>query len=149
MMKNSFKGSLFFVVFAVSACAARGPETEVASSADSYGYAIAYPSTLKELNKRYADHADEARKMIGDVTNSDEAFLKSEESWQQVLEVVEAAERDGRSRAYVTTMEENQATAAFFQKEKDAIAKRISNNVKTGALNSGCTCEIKAYGRVV
>jgi hypothetical protein len=46
-------------------------------------------------------------------------------------------------------MKENQSTATFFEEEKDAIARQISNNVKTGARSGGCECEIKAYGRVI
>jgi hypothetical protein len=149
MMKTILTVSIICVVFTSGACVARGPEIEVVSSANSYGYAVAYPATLKEMNKRYVEHTDEVRKIIGDFATYDEGFLESEENWQQVLAVVEGADRSGRSRAYVTTMKENQSTEAFFEEEKEAIARRISNNVKTGALSSGCTCEIKSYGRVI
>jgi hypothetical protein len=148
-MKTVLVSLVCFVGIIFSACASRRPATEVASSAHFPAYAVAYPSALKEMNKRYGEYVDEARKIIGDFATYGEEFSTSEKSWLQVLDVVEGADRDGRSRAYVKTMEENDSTARFFEEEKEAIARRISNNVKTGAFSSGCECEMNVYGRVV
>lgn len=149
MMKTVLVSLVCFVGLTFSACASRGPAPEVVSSAHFSAYAVAYPSALKEKHKRYGEYVDEARKIISDFPIYGEEFSTSEKSWQQVLEVFEGADRDGRSYVYVTTMEENDSTARFFAEEKEAIARRISNNVKTGASSSGCECEMNVYGRVV
>ena len=120
-----------------AACSAPKPEPEFASSANHGHYARDYPAELNLVTKAFSDRRVEARKLMGDF-GTYPGKLKDPPSWAHVLEVVDRADEDGRSYAYVDRLRRVQAASAFFETEKDELNKKIVGSVAYTAKKKGC-----------
>jgi hypothetical protein len=122
---------------ALAACSAPKPEPEFATSANHSHYARDYPAELGATTKGFSERRAEARKIMGEF-NGYPSKLKDPPSWPHVLEVVDRADEDGRSYAYVDRLRRVQGAAAFFDAEKDEINRKVAGSVAYVAKKKSC-----------
>ncbi len=139
------------LVVAVSAafvlsCASKKPVPKTASSADSPTYAIAYPAALNTALTAYTEDTAKAKEKQAafsgyraEVSDADPAALKA---------IYVEADATGRGQAYADKAAEARAVRAFFDREKDDIARRVNGNVVAAKEKAECQCELDTYGTV-
>ena len=130
----------------LQACANKKPVPQIASSAESPGYAAEYPEALNGQVVEYKSGTTAAKEKSGIFEGYPDVL--TEPDWQVVLAVVEAADREGRGQAYADRMVETEMARKFFEREKDDITRRINGAVTSGAEKAGCECELDSYGKI-
>jgi hypothetical protein len=134
------RASLALAIAALAAspaCSAPKPEPEYATSTNHSHYARDYPADLGALTKGWNDRRAEARKIMADFSGYPGKF-KDPPSWAHVGEVIDRADEDGRSYAYVERLRRVQGAAAFFDAEKDEINRKVAGSVAYTAKKKGC-----------
>jgi hypothetical protein len=121
----------------VPACSAPKPEPELASSAGHSHYARDFPEKLQAVTKEFGSRRAEARKVMGEL-NGYPGKLKEPVSWAHVLEIVERADEDGHSFAYVDRLRRVKEASLFFEAEADEINKKVAGSVAYTAKKKGC-----------
>ena len=134
--RTSLALALSLAVGALPACSAPKPEPEYASSANHSHYARDYPEKLNAVTADFSARRAEARKILGELGGYP-GKLK-DPSWAHVLEIVERADEDGRSHAYVGRLRRVEGASAFFETEKDEINKKVGGSVAYTAKKKGC-----------
>jgi hypothetical protein len=86
-------------------------------------YALAYPAALEASRKQLVDDKTRATELTNQIR---ERQLKTAADPQLLVEIVERADRAGRSRSFVTAQREARAFRAFWEEERGAIAARVS-----------------------
>src|SRR5260370_37485185 len=66
------------------------------------------------------------------------ARLKEPVAWAHVLEIVERAEEDGHSYAYVARLRRVAGASAFFVTEIDEVNRKVAGSVAYTAKKKGC-----------
>src|SRR6187431_819536 len=94
------------VLLAGAACTNEKPEPLTASSASQAGYAERYPESLGAARGRFGEQEAEAKKTGQEFQSYPDAL--NDPSWPDYLVVVEKADEDGRSAAYVERLKEVQ-----------------------------------------
>jgi hypothetical protein len=135
--RSSLPLALFLVLGGTAACSAPKPEPEFASSANHSHYARDYPETLNAVTKDFSTRRSEARKVMGEL-NGYPSKLKDPVVWAHVLEVVERADEDGHSHAYVARLRRVGEAGVFFEAEFDEINKKVAGSVAYAAKQKGC-----------
>ncbi|MFT3771241.1 MAG: hypothetical protein QM820_37980 [Minicystis sp.] len=125
---------------ALPACSAPKPEPEIASSAALGTYAKVWPAELEAAVKDFSDRRAEARKILGELP-SQPAKLKDPD-WVHVLEIVSRADEDGRGYAYVERARRVAAVQAFYDAEKDDLARKVAGSVIFVAKKKSCDPEV-------
>jgi hypothetical protein len=118
------------------ACSQPKPEPELASSANHGHYARDYPEDLNALVMDFSTRRAEARKLLADFPNVP-GKLK-DPSWAHVLEIVQRADEDGKSYAYVGRLKRVEGARLFFEAEKDEINKKVVGSVSYVAKKKSC-----------
>jgi hypothetical protein len=136
----STRDSLLLAVILLGAapgCAAPKPEPELASSAGHSHYARDFPEKLQAVTKDFGTRRAEARKIMGEM-NGYPSKLKEPVSFAHVLQIVERADEDGHSFAYVDRLRRVQSASLFFEAEVDEINKKVAGSVAYTAKKKGC-----------
>ena len=118
----------------------------MASSAESPGYAVAYPEALSQNLTRYADRVVQVKKST-DSFSGYPSELKDPD-WQVVTEAYTQADQTGRGREYAEKIAEQTAVQRFFDEEKDNIARRTNNAVTNALEKAKCSCDAETGGAV-
>src|SRR5437773_12179619 len=112
-------GSLTF-----TACVeAPRPEPEIASSSKHGGYAMAFAAQLNASVTEFNDRQNTARKAMA-AWNGYASALK-DPNWFHVIEIVDAADQDGRGYAYVERIRQVDGAHTFYESEKDEPFKHV------------------------
>jgi hypothetical protein len=127
----------FALALAPAACSTPKPEPEYATSANHSHYARDFPEKLNGTTKDFSDRRTAARKLMGEF-NGYPSKLKEPPSWAHVLEIVERADEDGHSHAYVARLRRVASAGAFFEAEQDEINKKVAGAVAYAAKQKGC-----------
>jgi hypothetical protein len=135
--RSSLALGLSLALGALPACGAPKPEPEYASSANHSHYAREYPEKLNAVTSDFGSRRAEARKLLGELAQGP-GKLKDPPSWAHVLEIVDRADEDGRSHAYVGRLRRVEGASAFFEAEKDEINKKVAGSVAYTAKKKGC-----------
>jgi hypothetical protein len=130
------RAALILCAGAAVACSAPKPEPEIASSSNHAHYARDFPDHLNALVKDFSDRRAEARKLSRDFGNVP-GKLK-DPNWTHVLEIVDRADEDGKSWAFVERSRRVEGASAFFDAEKDEINKKLVGSVAYTAKKKGC-----------
>ena len=133
-------------VLLVAACAKKTPEPQIASSANSPGYAVAYPEALSQNLTRYADGVIEVQKNQ-DAFAGYPSELKDPD-WQIVTTAYQQADETGRGREYAERIQEQRAVERFFEEEKDDIARRTNGAVTNALEKAKCSCDAETGGAI-
>ena len=128
----------------LAACSAPLPEPQIASSATEGGYVTGYPEALQSVALRFAQRKGDAKK-------SEQSFSSypgqlKDPDWNKVLEIVSAADRVGKSQAYVDRVREVEGAAAFFTSEREEITKKVGGAATFVVKKKGC--DVDVYGSV-
>ncbi len=134
--RSSLALGLSLAVALLPACSAPKPEPEYASSANHSHYARDYPEKLNAVTTGFTERRAEARKLLGEL-GAAPGKLK-DPSWPHVLEIVDRADEDGRSHAYVGRLRRVEGASAFFEAEKDEINRKVGGSVAYTAKKKGC-----------
>ncbi len=129
------------VLSSLAACSAPKPEPEIASSAPQGHYAATYPQDLTSAATGFSQGQTEVRDKLREV-KAYPSELK-EPDWSRVRQVVEAADRDGKSYAYVERMRRVSGANDFFTTEKDEITKKVAGSAQYVAKQKGCDVDIQ------
>lgn len=124
----------------LAACSAPLPEPQIASSATEGGYVTGYPEALQGVSLRFGQRKGDARKSVQSFS-SFPGQLKDPD-WSRVLEIVSAADRVGRSQAYVDRVREVEGAAAFFTQEREEITKKVGGAAQYAVKKSGCDVDV-------
>ncbi|APR75100.1 Hypothetical protein A7982_00446 [Minicystis rosea] len=125
---------------ALPACSTPKPEPEIASSASLGHYAKSWPAELNTSVKGFSDRRAEIRKILGELP-AQLGKLKDPD-WGHVLDIVTRADEDGRGYAYVERARRVEAVQAFFDTEKDELARKVSGSVVFVAKKKSCDPEV-------
>ena len=128
-------------------CASQNKAPLYASSADSPGYAVAYPQSLAATRGRMSEQQNKARQTMGEV----KTFPGDLESpnWEETLKMVDQAEADGKSEAYAKRYEETNQISAFFEEEHQEIRNVVAGSVQYAAKQNSCNEGGKLGGAAV
>lgn len=148
MEKKPKKNSLLIlacVLFALG-CASKKPQPETASSAGSAGYAAGYPAALNTALTSYTEQTAKAKE-------NDAAFAgygaEAGDADPAVLRAIYIeADKTGRGQAYADKTAEVRAVRAFFDREREDLARRINGSVQSAKEKAECKCELDTYGTV-
>jgi len=124
------------------ACSAPKPEPEIASSAPQGRYAASYPQELTAAATGFSETQNEIRSGLKEF-NGYPGQLVKEPGWGRVREIVQAADLDGKSYAYVDRMRRVEGAYEFFSTEKDEITKKVANTAQYVAKQKGCDVEVQ------
>ncbi len=128
---------LSLAALAGPACSAPKPEPEYATSANHSHYARDYPDKLNAVTTDFSERRAEARKLLGEIGGYP-GKLKEPLTWAHVAEIVDRADEDGRSHAYVGRLRRVEGASAFFDAERDEINKKVGGSVAYTAKKKGC-----------
>ena len=131
-----------FALLAGAACTNEKPEPLTASSANQAGYAERYPESLGAARGRFGEMEAEAKRTGQEFQSYPDQL--NDPSWPDYLTVVEKADEDGRSSAYVERLEEVQHVKTFFDEEKGKIGQKVGGAAQFAAKQKGC--DVDAYG---
>ncbi len=134
--------AVLMVAASALACTNQKPEPLVASSVDQAGYAERYPEALSATWEQVNDYETRVGEYLGEMQNYPEELDNPD--WPTVKQIVEEANRAGRTSAYVERLEEVRHAAIFFEEEKDEISRKVGGNVQYVAKEKGCDVEL--YG---
>jgi hypothetical protein len=125
------------------ACSNQKPAPLFSPSSDQSGYASRYPEAMASARGRIAEHESKARRKLQSfATYADE--LKEPTSYKDVRTVVDLADGAGKSAAYVERRQEVDATAAFFEDQKEDITRSVAGAAQYTAKQKNC--DVDAYG---
>jgi hypothetical protein len=128
-------------------CQNKKPVAQVESSASLYSYAADYPAALNSRMTRYTEDANKSREMLGAFKGYPASL--GDPDWATVAQIYEAADAEGRGAGFAERMAEVRIAAAFFEREKDDINRRVNSAVKNAVEKAECAnCEVEAYGKV-
>lgn len=139
-MRTTLAAALMLAFAGLPACSSRKLEPEIASSASSGAYAKSYPEELNAAVKAFSDHRAEARDLLREYP-SYPAKLKDPD-WGKVREIIELADEDGHGQAYVSRARRADAVAAFFEEEKEELARKVGGSVAFVAKKRGCDADV-------
>jgi hypothetical protein len=137
-MKPSLAYSLLLLF---SACAERQVVVRSSSSADAAGYAAAYPERIAERTATLKADAQRARSLNAELAARDKD-LPLEVDPEFLLAVVEAADKTGRSEAFVAADHEARTVRGFWDEERGTIIGRAANAAQKQAADAGCPQEL-------
>lgn len=145
------KTSLVLVLLGACVCFACGSRTDqgpqMISAAEFSGYAVNYPSQLTQLTEVYQTLRDEAQNN----SKALESYPSNLETsnWGLVSTIYERADDSGRTEPYAQAVADDRMLEAFFESERDELARRVNGAVKSSIDKNLCTCELEAYGKIV
>jgi hypothetical protein len=121
-------------------CGPAKPEPEIASSAGEATYAQQYPAAVDEQIGAFGKGQVE-------LTTLQEGFKKvpdgfdGEVDYARVADALEQADRVGRSHAFVHSVAELESVRAFFDEEREPIAKKVAGAAQYVAKQAGCASD--------
>jgi hypothetical protein len=133
-------GALFLASASVACGGAPKPEPEIVSSANHGLYAAAYGSSLSATIQDFNDRQGVARKAM-ESWNAYPGQLKDPPT-QRVLDVITAADEDGRSQQYVERIRLVDGAHTFFETEKDELNKHVGGAAQFLVKKKGCDVEV-------
>jgi hypothetical protein len=116
-------------------CGGRQMRPTIESSASAAHYALDYPAALEASRKQLADDKTRATELTNQIR---ERQVKVAADPKLLVEIVERADRAGRSRAFVTAQREARAFRAFWEQERGAIAARVSAATQKQISEANC-----------
>lgn len=128
------------LALALGACADRSKGPEIASSADSAGYAEHLPSELETLRER-SDAQTAKTTEVNSAMREYPAAL-DEPDWDLVLSIYGQADAEGRSSAYVQHQREEAMLARFHEQERKPLVRRIAASNEYVAKEKGCDVQL-------
>ncbi|MFM2419085.1 MAG: hypothetical protein RL385_3808 [Pseudomonadota bacterium] len=137
-MKKPLAYSLLLLI---SACAERQVVVRTSSSADAAGYAAAYPERIAERTATLKTDAQKARSLNAELAGRDRDLPADVDS-ELLLAIVEAADKTGRSEAYVAADHEARTVRGFWEEERGVIVGRATNAAQKQATDAGCPQEL-------
>ncbi len=130
----------------LAACAQKGPEPQLASSATQPSHAAAYGDELEHVSGRIQARSERARAIFSGFFGYGKALKAPKETW--VLQVYDRADAAGRSSAYAARRHEVESAAGFFDKEGDDIARKAGGAADFAVKKAKCE-NVNAGGAVV
>ena len=122
----------------VSACgASQQPRSTVVSSADTVGYAIAYPDDVANAANSFAEHKLRAHRLSIALTEHTPQ-LKAGDSTSLAYRVIGQADADGRRQAFVQARRDDVELRSFWDSERGPLSARIAIAVKEAQTEAGC-----------
>jgi len=115
-----------------------------ASAADQPAYAERYPAGLGSVRTRYAEDEQHLASLSGDLAKLPGTL--DAPSWGDVLQVVEAADRAGRSGDLAAAMAEADAVRTFYAGERDALRQKVGGAAEYAAKQK--QCDVELYGPI-
>jgi hypothetical protein len=134
------------LTLALTGCAKKGPEPALASSADSPTYASEFPERLAAVKRIFNEQETDARNTTQQLSGFPEELDNPD--WNQVLAIVELADREGRSQAYVERFEEIVAVGRFFKAEGEDVERKVGGSVHYAAKKKNCDADLGGTARV-
>jgi hypothetical protein len=138
-MTYSRWSSLVPFVVGLGGCAQPQPAL-YASAADQPAYAERYPAALGTTLNGYLTDEQQAHTLTGGFSKYTGQLDKP--SWPAVLEVVEAADRAGKSGDLAAGMAEAEAVRGFYASAKDPIHQKVAGSVDYAAKQKQCDAEL-------
>jgi hypothetical protein len=117
------------------ACGGRQLRPTIESSASASHYALGYPAALESSRKQLVDDKTRATELTSQLR---ERQLKTTADPQLLVEIVERADRAGRSRSFVGAQREARAFRAFWEEERGAISARVSAAAQKQISEANC-----------
>ena len=121
-------------------CGGAKPEPELASSAPHAGYAETYPASVQAVTQDIGTDQLQVKAAVQNFPRYPDE-LKAP-NYTHVLEVVQRADEEGKSYAYVDRVREIQGAKEFFDAEKDEITKKVSGSAQYVAKQKGCDVDV-------
>ena len=109
-----------------------------APSGDQPGYAVRYPTKLEALRLRFSEKESSARGALPPIRRIPDSFKNP--SWATVKEVVERADREGRSAAYADAALESETVERFMDEERNPLRQKVAGGVKYAAQQKEPEC---------
>jgi hypothetical protein len=116
-------------------CGGRQLQPSIESSASVSHYALTYPAAVEASRKQLVEDKTRATELTNQIR---ERQLKTAAEPQLLVEIVERADRAGRSRSFVTAQREARAFRAFWEEERGAIAARVSAAAQKQISEANC-----------
>lgn len=127
------------VALAMAGCAPK-IEPQIASSAGEPTYATDYPTALAGEADRINTAESKTKELSAKFASYPDA-LKSP-PWPKVVVVVDKADAEGRSYAYVEARRETDDAYRFFDDEKEEILKKVAGAAQFAAKQKGCDVDV-------
>ena len=144
MYANLSKRSLWTAIALSAAltlgCGPKKPDTLVTSSASQASYAERYPSELESASSTFDKREEEVRAVLSEVPTYTDGLTAP--NWNQVFEIIDAADKAGRSAAYAERAEEVRHVQDFFEAEKAEIGRKAGGACQYAAKQGGCTAQV-------
>jgi len=130
-------------VFAAAGCASQQQPALYASAADQPAYAERFPAELAATRARYAEDEKELGRLTGEFAKYPDALKKP--SWPAVTNVVEEADKAGKSGDYAAGRAEGDSVRAFYTGEGTALKRKVGGAAEHAAKEKSCD-DVELYG---
>jgi hypothetical protein len=110
----------------------------VVSSADTVGYAIAYPDQVASAASSFAEHKLRAHELSIALTEHTPQ-LKAGDNGGLAYRVIAQADADGRREAFVQARRNDVELRSFWDSERGTLSARVVSAVKDAQTEAGCT----------
>ena len=125
---------------AVCACGPAKPEPEIASSAGEASYAQQYPAAVDDQISGFGKAQVELTKLDQGLKKVPGDF-EGDVDYARVADALEQADRVGRSRTFVSGVEQLEAVRTFFEQEREPITKKVAGAAQYVAKQAGCSSD--------
>lgn len=116
----------------------------IASSSGEPNYAQRYAVELTDQLSQFDDDYKDGKRLEAGFASYPDQVTDVDKA--QVLAIVEAADKAGRSQAYAGQIREQASVSTFFESEKDEINKKVGGSAQYVAKSKGCNVDL--YGTV-
>jgi hypothetical protein len=124
-------------------CAEKQLQPTIESSAEESNYAVAYPPLLEAHRERLVEDKTAATELTTKVRDHQ---IKVSADPKLLEEIVETADRAGRSASFVVAQREARSFRTFWDEERGPIASRVAAAANKQAADGGCPQAVDVSG---
>jgi hypothetical protein len=136
----NLRASVLVAAVLAAGCGAPKIEPEIQSSVDEAAYAVDYPAVLLATASGFANRETEA-KSIRESWGKLKTDLAGVES-SKLAEIVQKADRAGKSRAYAERRKEIDGTNDFYAESREVLTKKPANAAQYVVKQKGCDADV-------
>lgn len=136
MMRTACVALVSTVALSTLACAAQTPGPQIAPSSHEAVFAGSFAADLDEVGNSFASDQDEAHRTIANLGELPGKLKQPQGEW--VIQIVERADKAGKSEAYVERLRKTQAAGEFFEADRDSIGGKVAGNAQYVIKQKGC-----------
>lgn len=122
----------------IAGCAGSRLDPVLAPSSDSIGYATTYPETVDAVAARFSADRQRAHELSAALPGRAKDLKEGSES-ELLLEIVDEADRAGRTQRMRRAYAEERSVAHFWDDERGPISARVNSAAQKQLSESGCT----------